>query len=70
MRAAAAARGALTVLELEEFATRDFAIGRTCVDPVPGQVQGITASGELLVHTATGVRSFRDGSLTLAETTA
>jgi BirA family biotin operon repressor/biotin-[acetyl-CoA-carboxylase] ligase len=70
MRAAAAARGALTVLELEEFAMRDFAIGRTCVDPVPGQVQGITASGELLVHTATGVRAFRDGSLTLAGATA
>lgn len=70
MRAAAAARGGLTVVELQEFATRDFAIGRTCVDPVPGRVEGITASGELLVHTATGVRAFRDGSLTLAGATA
>jgi BirA family biotin operon repressor/biotin-[acetyl-CoA-carboxylase] ligase len=66
VRAAAAARGALTAGELEEFAARDFAIGRACIDPVPGEVRGITAAGELLVDTATGVRAFRDGSLTLA----
>jgi len=66
VRAAAAARGPLTTSELEQFATRDFAAGRACIDPVPGEVRGITSSGELLVDTSTGLRAFRDGSLTLA----
>jgi len=66
VRAAAAARGPLTASELEQFATRDFAAGRVCIDPVPGEVRGITSSGELLVDTSTGLRAFRDGSLTLA----
>jgi BirA family transcriptional regulator, biotin operon repressor / biotin---[acetyl-CoA-carboxylase] ligase len=66
VRAAAAARGELTRAELEEFATRDLAAGRACTDPAPGKVRGITSSGELLVDTAAGVRTFRDGSLTLA----
>lgn len=66
MRAAAAARGALTASELDEFATRDYAAGRACIDPVPGEVRGISPAGELLVHTAAGVRAFRDGSLTFA----
>ena len=66
VRAAAAARGALTPAELAEFAGRDFAVGRTCIDPAPGEVRGITALGELLVDTSTGLRTFRDGSLTLA----
>ena len=66
VRAAAAARGMLTTLELDEFASRDVGRGRACVDPIPGQVQGITASGELLVSTAGTVRAFRDGSLTFA----
>jgi BirA family biotin operon repressor/biotin-[acetyl-CoA-carboxylase] ligase len=66
LRAAAAARGPLGASELEEFATRDFAVGRVCIDPVPGEVRGITSSGELLVDTPAGLRAFRDGSLTLA----
>ena len=66
VRAAAQARGALTRAELDEFATRDIAAGRTCVDPTPGQVRGITSSGELLVDTGVGMKSFRDGSLTFA----
>lgn len=66
VRAASAARGPLTTAELEEFATRDFAAGRTCIDPTPGQVRGITPLGELLVDTVAGLRTFRDGSLTLA----
>ena len=69
LRAAAAARGPLSAAELEEFATRDFAAGRACVEPAPGEVRGITPSGELLVETATGLRAFRDGSLTLAGAT-
>lgn len=66
VRAAAAARSALTASELADFAVRDMAAGRACVDPAPGEVRGITAAGELLVSTVTGVRAFRDGSLTFA----
>jgi BirA family biotin operon repressor/biotin-[acetyl-CoA-carboxylase] ligase len=66
VRAAAAARGPLTTAELEEFATRDFAVGRICIEPIPGRVRGITPLGELLVDTVAGLRTFRDGSLTLA----
>ena len=39
-------------------------------DPAPGEVQGINEAGELLVNTASGVRAFRDGSLTFAGATA
>jgi len=63
VRAAAAGRSALTASEMEEFATRDYSAGRPCIEPAAGVVRGITAAGELLVDTASGVRSFRDGSL-------
>ena len=64
VRAAANARGPLTPEELREFAARDLAVGRTCVDPASGEVRGINESGELLVDTGAGVRAFRGGSLT------
>jgi BirA family biotin operon repressor/biotin-[acetyl-CoA-carboxylase] ligase len=63
VRAAANARGSLTQEDLREFATRDLAVGRTCVDPASGRVCGINESGELLVDTGAGVRAFRGGSL-------
>ena len=66
VRAAAAGRSVLTASELEEFTRRDIAVGRTCSDPAPGTVRGITAEGELVVDTADGIRSFRDGSLIFA----
>ena len=66
VRAAAQARGPLTDGELREFAERDLAVGRTCVDPVAGEVRGIAPTGELLVDTAAGLKAFRDGSLTFA----
>lgn len=66
VRAAAAARGSLSANELAEFATRDVALGRVCLDPARGTVRGIAETGELLVETESGVRTFRDGSLTLA----
>lgn len=66
VRAAAQARGALTQEELDEFAARDIAVGRTCVDPTRGQVRGISPTGELVVETEAGLRTFRDGSLTFA----
>jgi BirA family biotin operon repressor/biotin-[acetyl-CoA-carboxylase] ligase len=66
IRAAAAGRSLLTASELEEFAARDVAAGRACVDPTPGVVRGISQEGALLIETATGVQRFRDGSLTFA----
>ena len=70
VRAAAAARGELTVTELAEFAARDVGRGRACVQPVAGEVRGINAAGELLVHTGGAVRAFRDGSLIFAGASA
>ncbi len=69
LRGAAHARGPLSTGELEEFAARDMAAGRTCVTPASGRVCGITSSGELLVDTDVGLRTFRDGSLTFAGAT-
>jgi BirA family biotin operon repressor/biotin-[acetyl-CoA-carboxylase] ligase len=69
VRAAAHARGPLTEAELDEFGARDFSAGRTCIEPAPGQVRGISATGELLVETDLGLRAFRDGSLTFAGAT-
>jgi len=69
VRAAAHARGPLTTGELDEFAARDFSAGRRCIEPTPGQVRGISATGELLVETEVGLRAFRDGSLTFAGAT-
>ena len=50
LRAAARARGPLTPTELDDFAGRDIARGRRCVQPVPGTVRGITAAGALVVQ--------------------
>jgi BirA family transcriptional regulator, biotin operon repressor / biotin---[acetyl-CoA-carboxylase] ligase len=66
VRASAAGRSVLTASELDEFAARDVAAGRACVDPAPGVVRGISQTGELLVETSSGVQAFRDGSLTFA----
>ena len=65
MRAAAAARGLLTVPELVDYARRDTAAGRSCVAPRPGRVAGIAEDGALLVVTAGGVVRCREGSLRL-----
>lgn len=68
LRAAAAARGALSPRELAAFAARDLAAGRACREPGEGVVRGITAGGELAVETAPGViERFRAGSLVLGE---
>lgn len=67
LRAAAHARGALSAAELAAFAARDFARGRRCTEPAAGTVQGLTPSGELVVHTGAGDVTFRAGSLVLAE---
>lgn len=70
LRSATSARGGLTPAELEAFAARDMARGRTALGPTPGVVMGITPGGELLIDTAEGVRTFRDGSLTFAHAPA
>jgi len=69
LRAAARARGPLSADELDEFAARDMAAGRTCVTPASGRVRGLSSAGELLVDTDVGLRAFRGGSLTFAGAT-
>lgn len=67
LRAAAAARGQLTSRELDEFASRDMALGRSCVEPAAGRVRGITPLGELVVARDGRTATFSAGSLRLAE---
>lgn len=65
LRAAAAERGPLTPGELAQFADRDVARGRSCREPGPGLVEGIAATGELLVSYHGATRRYRAGSLVL-----
>lgn len=67
VRAAAAARGHLSDSELAEFSARDRARGRHCREPVSGRVAGIAADGALLIETASGIRTIREGSLVLTD---
>ena len=75
LRAAAALAGPLTAAERSAFAGRDLAVGRRCREPAAGVVQGIDASGALLVAIASGdaspggprVVAVRAGSLILEE---
>lgn len=65
LRAAAASHGQLTQQELDEYAARDLARSRQCIEPVRGVVRGISANGELLVELADSVVRVRTGSLVL-----
>jgi BirA family transcriptional regulator, biotin operon repressor / biotin---[acetyl-CoA-carboxylase] ligase len=67
MKAAASQSGPLTEDELAEFATRDLARGRPCLQPGRGTVRGITPEGELLVALSDTVIRFRSGSLVLED---
>jgi BirA family biotin operon repressor/biotin-[acetyl-CoA-carboxylase] ligase len=67
LRAAAASRGGLTPGERQAFEARDLAIGRRCVEPVPGRVAGIDERGALLVETTAGLVHARAGSLVFQE---
>ena len=67
IRAAAGARGTLSLREVESFSRRDFARSRSCVQPVEGTVQGIDARGGLLVDVAGKTVEVRSGSLVLKE---
>lgn len=65
LRAACDGTGHLTRAELDEFAARDLARGRACIEPVRGRVSGIAETGELLVELADSVARVRTGSLIL-----
>ena len=65
LRHAARAAGPLTGDELEEFDERDLAHGHRSISPAKGMVQGINASGALLVSTGDGVVAIQAGSLVL-----
>ena len=67
LRSAARATGPLTEGEMEAFAERDLARGRRVTSPTEGLVQGINASGALVVSTADGVATVQAGSLVLKE---
>jgi len=67
VRKAAGKRGPLTPGEVDDFARRDFARGRRCVQPVDGVVRGIDARGALIVDVGPEVVAVRSGSLVLKE---
>jgi BirA family transcriptional regulator, biotin operon repressor / biotin---[acetyl-CoA-carboxylase] ligase len=67
IRDAARRSGSLTAGELDAFAARDMAAGRTCIEPTSGRVRGIDASGALLVDVGSHVHRIRAGSLVLRE---
>ena len=73
IRAAAARSGPLERDELADFAARDMAAGRRCVEPISGIVRGITPSGALQVEiplsggNGTTLTEVRAGSLVLEQ---
>lgn len=66
VRAAAHARGPLTVAELAEFDRRDYARDRHCLKPAVGIANGITNDGALIITGEHGVTHYRAGSLEFA----
>ncbi len=66
VRGASRATGPLTEDELEAFSERDLAHGRRISAPVEGLVQGINASGALVVLTEGGIATIQAGSLVLS----
>ena len=67
VRAAAATPGALSAAEVARFHARDLAVGRVAVAPSAGVVEGIDATGAILIAGPDGARPYRAGSLVLAE---
>lgn len=65
LRAATRCDGALAPEELAAWQARDAMRGRRCVSPAPGVVQGIDATGALLVRSGAETRAHRSGSLLL-----
>jgi len=67
LRAATRRDGVLTPAELGAWQTRDAMVGHRCRSPEAGTVQGIDATGALIVSTGSAVRVHRSGSLELAD---
>jgi BirA family transcriptional regulator, biotin operon repressor / biotin---[acetyl-CoA-carboxylase] ligase len=67
IREAVTRTGPLGERELADFAARDLAVGRACLEPVRGRVLGIDASGALKVDVGSEVALARGGSLVLQE---
>jgi BirA family transcriptional regulator, biotin operon repressor / biotin---[acetyl-CoA-carboxylase] ligase len=68
LRLAASASGYLTENELARWSLRDVSRGRQLSAPSRGRVEGVAASGELLVRSDDGsVARHRTGTLTFAE---
>ena len=65
LRNAARGTGPLTEDESEAFAERDLARGRRITAPVEGLVEGINATGALVVLTEQGTTTIQAGSLVL-----
>lgn len=66
LRSAAFATGPLREDELRAFAARDLAGGRPITEPAPGIARGISAAGELIVESTSGLTHHRAGSLVFA----
>ena len=66
LRRAAAATRHLSADELARWRERDLSVGRPVTEPADGVVQGISASGELLLAAEGRTCAFRSGSLTFA----
>jgi BirA family biotin operon repressor/biotin-[acetyl-CoA-carboxylase] ligase len=67
LRTAASVEGPLTTAELAEYASRDAARGRRCVEPLRGTVQGVAPGGELMIDTGGATALARAGSLRFVE---
>jgi BirA family transcriptional regulator, biotin operon repressor / biotin---[acetyl-CoA-carboxylase] ligase len=65
VRGAAASRGTLTASELQRFAERDWLAGQRILSPATGVVEGIDATGALLVREGNAVTAHRSGTIQL-----
>jgi biotin-(acetyl-CoA carboxylase) ligase len=68
LRSATQHSGELTPEELSAWQARDAMRGRPCMEPAVGVVQGIDATGALVVQSGAALRSYRTGSLVLLPT--
>ncbi|MES2180371.1 MAG: biotin--[acetyl-CoA-carboxylase] ligase [Gemmatimonadota bacterium] len=66
LRRAAAATRHLSEAELTRWRARDLAVGRVVTEPADGVVQGIDATGALLIDSDDRTTGYRSGSLTFA----
>lgn len=67
VRSAARESGDLSKDELQRFGTRDALRGRRILSPAEGVVEGLDASGGLMVQGNAGVELHRSGTVRLAE---